>query len=82
MYQNMGTSHWEFFVNSGLGKFRHSTSIVELDRRRSTKLTVPPSCDARPLLFIAGIVKLCLLHDVVARVNYRQLRVVDFHWRI
>jgi len=30
---------------------------------------IPPSYDARPLLFIAQIVKLCLQHDFVLRVN-------------
>jgi len=34
---------------------------------------IPPSSDARPLLFIAQIVKRYLQHDFVARVNYRQL---------
>ena len=32
----------------------------KLDLRRSTKSTIPPSSDARPLQFIAQIVKLCL----------------------
>ena len=33
------------------------------------KLIIPPSSDARPLLFITEIVKLCLQHDFAARVN-------------
>ena len=39
--------------------------MLKLDRRRSTKLTMPPNSDARPLV----IVKLCLQHDTVARVR-------------
>jgi len=34
---------------------------------------LPPSSDAQPLQFIAQIVKLCVQHDFVARVNWRQL---------
>ena len=41
----------------------------KLGRRRSTKSTIPPSSDARPLEFIAQIVKRCLQHDSVVRVN-------------
>ena len=41
----------------------------KLDRRRSTKLIIPSSSDARPLQFIAEIVQLCLQHDFVARVS-------------
>ena len=41
----------------------------ELDRRRSTKLIIPSSSDARPLQFIAEIVQLCLQHDSDARVS-------------
>ena len=41
----------------------------KLDSRRSTKLTVPTSSDARPLQFIAQIVKLGLQRDFVAPVN-------------
>ena len=33
------------------------------------KLIIPPSSDARPLLFITEIVKICLQHDFAARVN-------------
>jgi len=33
------------------------------------QLIILPSSDARPLLFIAQIVKLCLQHDFVARVS-------------
>jgi len=33
------------------------------------QLIILPSSEARPLLFIAQIVKLCLQHDFVARVN-------------
>jgi len=43
----------------------------KLDRRRSTMLTIHPSADARPLSFIAEIVKLCLQRDFVARVHLR-----------
>jgi len=82
--KNKSTSLWNFVLNSGLTKFRHGISIVEtcyqlekggrskhdkLDRRRSTKLIIPPSSDARPLQFIAQIVKCCLQHDFVTRVN-------------
>ena len=41
----------------------------KLGSRRSTKLIIPPSSDARPLEFIAQIVKRCLQHDFVTRVN-------------
>ena len=44
----------------------------KLGRHRSTESIIPPSSDARPL-FIAQIVKRCLQHDFVARVNQRQL---------
>jgi len=88
--QNKGTSLRNFFINSALGKFRHSISSVErvtdsalerwtlserdkLDRRRSAQLTIPPSSNARPLSFIAENVKVCLRHDFVAQVNWRQL---------
>ena len=85
--QNKGTYLWNCFLNSGLRKFRHGISIVErainlarqgrslqaykLDRRLSTKLIIPPSSDARPVKFIAQIVKLSLQHDFVARVSTR-----------
>jgi len=39
--------------------------VVEL----GTMLMIPPSSDARPLYFIAEIVKLCLERDFVALVN-------------
>jgi len=29
IFENKGTSYWNFAPNSGLGKFRHSVSIVE-----------------------------------------------------
>ena len=73
-------------LNSGLKNFatayrssKHpSSSQLEkdgrsdrLDRRRSAKLTIPPSFDARSLQFIIVIVKLCLQHATVARVNQR-----------
>jgi len=45
----------------------------KLGRCRSTKLTMAPSSDARPLQFITVIVKLCLQHDSVVRVHQRQL---------
>jgi len=53
-------------------KFHHSISIVKacyqlssrkVDHGWSTELIIPPSSDARPLWFIAEIVKLCLQHD-------------------
>jgi len=77
-------SLWNFAPNSGLRKFRHSILIVEARYQLSSrkvdgqsvinwaivgKLIIPPSSDARPLSFIAQIVKLCLQHDFVARVN-------------
>jgi len=80
--QNKGTSSWNFFSKLRTQKIspRHidrrlSSSKVrdKLDRRRSTKLTIPPSSDARPLQFIAEIVKLCLQQDFVARANQQQL---------
>ena len=63
IFKNKGTSLWNFAPNSGLRKFRHSrlskgvinsarerwTLLSKLDRRRSTKLIIPPSSDARPL---------------------------------
>ena len=77
--QNKGTSLCNVFLNPGLRKFRHGVSIVDLssrkagcdklDRCRSNKLTIPPSSDARPLSFIAEIVKLCLQRDFVSLVN-------------
>jgi len=62
--QNKSISLWNFVQNSGLWKFTFGVSIVEtcyrlswqrwdrnkLDRRRSTKLTIPSSSDARPLV--------------------------------
>ena len=41
----------------------------KLGHHRSTKSIIPPSSGARPLQFIAQIVKRCLQHDFVARVN-------------
>jgi len=41
----------------------------KLDRRRSTKLTVPATFDGQ---FITLIVYLCLQHDAVARDHLRQ----------
>ena len=29
IFENKGTSYWNFAPNSGLGKFRHNVSIVE-----------------------------------------------------
>ena len=63
--QNKSISLWNFVPDSELGKFCVSISIVEtcyrlnsrkvdaqkLDCRRSTKLTIPPSSDARPLVY-------------------------------
>ena len=43
---------------------------VILDRRRSTKLTIPATVDG---CFFTLIVHLCLRHDAVARVHLRQL---------
>jgi len=67
IYKNKGTSLWNFVVNSALRKFHHDESIVEmsstqldgggrserdkLERRRSPKLTIPPSSDGRPLVY-------------------------------
>jgi len=50
----------------------------QLGSRRSTKLTVSQSSDARSLRFVAEIVKLCLQHDFVAQANLRQLVLVVF----
>jgi len=78
--QNKDTFLWNFVPNLGLLKFCLGISIVEtleksgrserdkLDHRRSTKLTIPSSSDARPLA-ITVIIKLCLQHTFVARVN-------------
>jgi len=83
--KNKVTSLWNFVLNSGLRKFRHNISIVETCYQLSSKKVdaqsvinwavigqpesiIPPSSDARPL-FIAQIVKRCLQHDFVARVN-------------
>ena len=80
---NKGTSVWNFVLNSGLRKFHHGISIVEncyqLSSRKVDaqsvinwavdKSIIPPSSDARPLLFIAQIIKRCLQHNFVARVN-------------
>jgi len=65
-----------FFLNSGFWKFGRGISIAwcknggrskldKLGHHQSAKLTTPPSCDARMLLFIAEIVQLCLQHDFV-----------------
>jgi len=53
------TSLWNFFINSGLRKFRHGLSTKlgkgvrserdKLDHRWLTELIIPPSSDARPL---------------------------------
>ena len=80
--QNKGTSVWNFFLASGL---LHGISIAEhainlarhggrwqrdkLDRRRSTKLTVPPSSDARPLSYHSDRQALSTQQDSVVRVN-------------
>ena len=40
----------------------------KLDYSRSSKLTIPPSYDTRPLWFNTMIVKLCLQQDSIARV--------------
>jgi len=62
--KNKGASLWNFVRNFNLRKICFSILIVgkchrlssrkvdsqtKLDRRRSTKLTIPPSSDARPL---------------------------------
>ena len=86
IFRNKGTSLWYFAPNSGLRKFRHSMSIVEACYQHSSRKVdaqsvinwtvvgqLPPSSDAQPLQFIAQIVKLCVQHDFVARVNWRQL---------
>ena len=67
-----GISIVEHAINVARERWRRSERD-KLGRRRSTKLTIPPSSDARPLHFIAEIVKLCLQQDFVARVNRRQL---------
>jgi len=74
--KNKGTSLWNIVLNSGLKNFatayRSSKRVInlarerwtlKLGRRRSTKSIIPPSSDARPLQFIAQIVKRCLQHD-------------------
>ena len=61
--KNKGTSLWNFVLNSGL-LLRSSKRVIDLagrrwrraerdklGRRRSTKLTIPPSSDARPLVY-------------------------------
>jgi len=70
---------WNFVVNSRENFAKIGISIVEtcyrlssrkrdkLGRRQSTKLTIPPSSDARHQ-FITVIIKLHLQHDSVARV--------------
>jgi len=65
LQKNKDTSLWNFFLNSGLKKYRHGISIIELvinlareggrserdklDRCQSTKLIISRSSDARPL---------------------------------
>jgi len=60
-----GISIVERAINLARQRWRRSERD-KLDRRRSTKLTIPPSSDARPLQFITTIVRLCLQHDFVA----------------
>jgi len=83
--RNLTVRHFKSSNVLVLRKFRHSIAIVEraiklarkggrserdkLGRRRSTKLIIPPRSDARPLQFIAEIVKLRIQHDYVARFN-------------
>jgi len=61
--KNKGTFLWNFVLNSGLGKFRHGISIVEMCYQLSFRKVdaqsvinwavvsqlIPPSPDARPL---------------------------------
>ena len=56
--QNKGTSLWNFFLNSRLGKFRHGISIVvtcyqlssrKVDAQSVINWAILPSSDARPL---------------------------------
>ena len=73
--KNKGTFLWNFVPNFGISivetchrlkleKVGRSESD-QLDRRRATKLTIPASSDARPLVYHS--IKLCLQHDSVAR---------------
>ena len=62
-FKDKGTSLWNFVPDSGLfaSVYRSSKRVIDLarhgghsereklDRRRSTKLTIPPSADARSL---------------------------------
>jgi len=65
-------SLWNVVPSSGLRKFRHGISIVvvtldaqrdKLDRRSSTKLTVPATVDGE------FFVDLCLQHDSLAWIH-------------
>jgi len=56
--QNKGTSLWNFFLNSRLGKFRHGISIVvtcyqlssrKVDAQSVINWAILPSSDTRPL---------------------------------
>ena len=66
IYKNKGTSLWNFVLNSGLlaSVYRSSKRVIDLarrrwrraerdklGRRRSTKMTILPSSDARPLVY-------------------------------
>jgi len=55
-----------------------------LGRRRSTKLIIPPSCDARPQQFIAQWVKLRLYSAILSRgsISYGWYTCMNRMWRM
>jgi len=77
--KNNGTSLRNFVPNSGLRKFRHGTSIDETCQRLSTtkvdahsvinclstELIVPPSSDARPLVYYSN-------HQALSTAQFRR----------
>ena len=75
-------SLWNVVPSSGLRKFRHGISIVvvtldaqrdKLDRRSSTKLTVPATVDGE------FFVDLCLQHDSLAWIHLFNGSAVSAH---